>query len=287
MVSFSGTTDEQFFSEKEMGGVPWESKETHLSNSPLWAADSFATPTMVLHGDADRLVHLCRGGTGAQCGVDVEGDAVLAPRGDADRHRHQFLRGGRQLAGGHGGSLDHLEDLPPRRERRRVDAHDAVDRLEAAGIDGADEIAPFCDGLDDAAASAQLGIDAGAELSRIAGESLGEGVVLIEGIHPLHRWDGTITGRMSFPQIINPYCDIWIGEEAAGDLGVEAGSTVALATELGETTIIATVTDRMPGGLVAVPSYVPDVRGLLAWTVNPITKWFDVAAQGAKVTPGT
>ncbi len=53
MVSFSGTTDEQFFSEKEMGGVPWESKETHLSNSPLWAANDFVTPTMLLHGNND------------------------------------------------------------------------------------------------------------------------------------------------------------------------------------------------------------------------------------------
>ena len=70
-------------------------------------------------------------------------------------------------------------------------------------------------------------------------------------------------------------------------LGVEAGANVALATERGETTIIATVTDRMPGGLVAIPSYVPDVRGLLAWTLNPSTKWYDVAASGAKVTPGT
>jgi anaerobic selenocysteine-containing dehydrogenase len=133
----------------------------------------------------------------------------------------------------------------------------------------------------------ELSVDAAAELARIAGQKVGDGVVLIEGISPLHRWDGTITGRMSFPKIINPYCDVWIGEEAAGSLGVEAGSNVALATELGETTIIATVTDRMPGGLVAVPSYVPDVRGLLAWTVNPSTKWYDVSAQGAKVTPGT
>ncbi len=133
----------------------------------------------------------------------------------------------------------------------------------------------------------ELPIDAQAELDRIAGESTGEGVVLIEGINPLHRWDGTITGRMSFPKVISPYCDIWIGEEIAGSLGVEAGSNVALATERGETTIIATVTDRMPGGLVAIPSYVPDVRGLLAWTLNPATKWYDVAASGAKVTPGT
>jgi anaerobic selenocysteine-containing dehydrogenase len=133
----------------------------------------------------------------------------------------------------------------------------------------------------------ELSIDAQTELGRIAGESTGEGVVLIENINPLHRWDGTITGRMSFPTVISPYCDIWIGEDAAGSLGVKTGSNVALSTERGETTIIATVTDRMPGGLVAIPSYVPDVRGLLAWTLNPATKWYDVAASGAKVTPGT
>ncbi len=133
----------------------------------------------------------------------------------------------------------------------------------------------------------ELPINAQAELDRIAGQSTEEGVVLIEGINPLHRWDGTITGRMSFPRVISPYCDIWIGEEIARSLGVEAGSNVALATERGETTIIATVTDRMPGGLVAIPSYAPDVRGLLAWTLNSSTKWFDVAASGVKVTPGT
>jgi predicted molibdopterin-dependent oxidoreductase YjgC len=133
----------------------------------------------------------------------------------------------------------------------------------------------------------ELPIDAQAELDRIAGQSTEEGVVLIEGINPLHRWDGTITGRMSFPKVFSPYCDIWIGEEIARSLGVEGGSNVALATERGETTIIATVTDRMPGGLVAIPSYVPDVRGLLAWTLNSSTKWFDVAASGVKVTPGT
>jgi dipeptidyl aminopeptidase/acylaminoacyl peptidase len=53
MVSFFGTTDEQFFAEKEMAGLPWQKKEVYLDNSPLWAADDFSTPTMVLHGDND------------------------------------------------------------------------------------------------------------------------------------------------------------------------------------------------------------------------------------------
>jgi dipeptidyl aminopeptidase/acylaminoacyl peptidase len=53
LVSFFGTTDEQFFAEKEMAGTPWRSREIYLSNSPLWASASFQTPTMLLHGSDD------------------------------------------------------------------------------------------------------------------------------------------------------------------------------------------------------------------------------------------
>jgi anaerobic selenocysteine-containing dehydrogenase len=129
-----------------------------------------------------------------------------------------------------------------------------------------------------------LEIDFDQALARLA-DAAGDGLSLIEGISPLHRWDGAITGRMSFAQSIAPYCDIWIGEAAAGGLGVKHGETVALGTDRGETRIIATVTSRMPGGLVAIPSYVPDARGLLVWTANAATRWFDVAAVRVKVTP--
>ena len=115
----------------------------------------------------------------------------------------------------------------------------------------------------------------------------GDELSLIEGISSLHRWDGTITGRMSFAQSISPYCDIWIGESAADELGIGQGGSVAVATDRGETRMIATVTSRMPGGLVAIPSYVPDARGLLAWTPNAETRWFDVSAERVKVTPET
>ncbi len=128
-----------------------------------------------------------------------------------------------------------------------------------------------------------LQLDEAAALERMAGTGNGE-IALVEGISPLHRWDGAITGRMSFAQQITPYCEIWMGEDAAGDLDVAQGSTVSLATDRGETRIIATVTSRMPGGLVAIPSYVPDARGLLKWTANPSTRWFDVTASRAKVT---
>ena len=53
MVSFYGTTDEQFFAEKEMAGTPWSNKEAYLFNSPLWHAEKFVTPTMVIHGEND------------------------------------------------------------------------------------------------------------------------------------------------------------------------------------------------------------------------------------------
>ncbi len=128
-------------------------------------------------------------------------------------------------------------------------------------------------------------INAEAALAKYAGGDAGDGVALIENVSPLHRWDGTITGRMSFPQSMKPYCDIWLGEEAAASLGIEQGATVALATDRGETSLIVTVTDRMPGGLVAIPSYVPDARGLMVWTPNAETKWYDVSAAGAKIAP--
>ncbi len=53
MTSFWGTTDEQFFAEKEMAGVPWEKKDVYLKNSPIWNSGNLRTPTMVIHGDDD------------------------------------------------------------------------------------------------------------------------------------------------------------------------------------------------------------------------------------------
>jgi len=41
----------------------------------------------------------------------------------------------------------------------------------------------------------------------------------------------------------------------------------------------------MPEGLVAIPSYVPDARGLMVWSPNAGTRWYDVSASQAKVTP--
>ncbi len=132
---------------------------------------------------------------------------------------------------------------------------------------------------------APLDIDVDAALAKLASGGAGDGVDLIENISPLHRWDGVITSRMSFPQTISPYAEVWVGEEAAGSLGIEQGASVAVATDRGETRLIVTVTDRMPGGLVAIPTYVPDARGLMVWTPNAGTKWYDVSAKGAKVAP--
>jgi anaerobic selenocysteine-containing dehydrogenase len=131
-----------------------------------------------------------------------------------------------------------------------------------------------------------LDVDVERVLSGMGAAAVGDRLELdlVEGIHPLHRWDGTITGRMSFAQSQTPYCEIWMAPGAAAELDVEQGASVALSTDRGETRIIATVTDRMPTELVAIPSYVPDARGLMVWTPNAGTRWYDVSASGAKVT---
>jgi anaerobic selenocysteine-containing dehydrogenase len=130
-------------------------------------------------------------------------------------------------------------------------------------------------------------IDAAAALARLAAQGGDDGVSLIENISPIHRWDGAITGRMAFAQSLKPYCEIWIGEGTASRLGIRAGENATVSTDKGETTIIATVTDRMPDGLIAIPTYVPDARGLMVWTANAATRWFDVAASGAAVRSGS
>jgi anaerobic selenocysteine-containing dehydrogenase len=130
----------------------------------------------------------------------------------------------------------------------------------------------------------ELGVDVDAALAKMASKPP-DGLELVESISPLHRWDGTLTGRMSFPQMQKPYCEVWLSEEAAGEAGIEQGSTMVISTARGETRMITTVTDRMPPGLVAIPTYVPDARGLMVWTVNPKTKWFDVTSSNVKVAP--
>jgi dipeptidyl aminopeptidase/acylaminoacyl peptidase len=53
MASFWGTTDEQFFAEKEMAGLPWQKPDIYIRNSPIWSSDRLRTPTMVIHGNDD------------------------------------------------------------------------------------------------------------------------------------------------------------------------------------------------------------------------------------------
>jgi anaerobic selenocysteine-containing dehydrogenase len=187
-----------------------------------------------------------------------------------------------EMAGSYSGSIGVSTELAPLTDPQG-DARSVREMLDEI----ATEIGKSLNVVTQKASHQDLDLDEQEVLERLAGQQAGEGVALIENIHPLHRWDGTITGRMSFPRVVHPYCEVWVGEEAAGSLGVGSGQNVALATDRGETTIIATVTDRMPGGLVAVPSYVPDVRGLMTWAANPSTRWFDVRATGAKLKPGS
>lgn len=129
-------------------------------------------------------------------------------------------------------------------------------------------------------------IDVARALAEISERQRG-GTQFIENISPLHRWDGGITGKMSFTESMKPYCEVWVGVDDAGKLGIEHGCQVALATERGETRMIAVVTDRVGGGVVAVPTYVPDMRGLLTWAPNTTTRWYDVSSAGASVKPAS
>jgi len=53
LTSFYGTTDEQFFPEIEFKGMPWTNRDVYLKYSPIWYAENFKTPTMVIQGQYD------------------------------------------------------------------------------------------------------------------------------------------------------------------------------------------------------------------------------------------
>ncbi len=63
MLSFYGTTDEQFFPEWDFGGKPYtpEARSVYEKNSPLNFAANFKTPTLILHGEADWRCHITEG----------------------------------------------------------------------------------------------------------------------------------------------------------------------------------------------------------------------------------
>lgn len=63
MLSFYGTTDEQFFPEWDFGGNPYapQVREIYEKNSPLNYAANFKTPTLILHGESDWRCHISEG----------------------------------------------------------------------------------------------------------------------------------------------------------------------------------------------------------------------------------
>ena len=60
MLSFYGTTDEQFFPEWDFGGTPYSIKTRKIfeRNSPINFVKYFSTPTLILHGEKDYRCHI-------------------------------------------------------------------------------------------------------------------------------------------------------------------------------------------------------------------------------------
>ena len=63
MLSFYGTTDEQFFPEWDFGGHPYDpdTRIVYEKNSPINYAQNFNTPTLIIHGENDWRCHITEG----------------------------------------------------------------------------------------------------------------------------------------------------------------------------------------------------------------------------------
>lgn len=60
-VSMWGSTEELWFPEWEMGGVPWQARSVYGKWSPSRLAANFKTPTLVIHGEHDYRVPYTQG----------------------------------------------------------------------------------------------------------------------------------------------------------------------------------------------------------------------------------
>jgi len=61
LESMAGVTEEQWFTDWEFGGPPWENEEMYARLSPHKFAKNFATPTLVSHGELDFRVPIGEG----------------------------------------------------------------------------------------------------------------------------------------------------------------------------------------------------------------------------------
>ena len=60
-VSMWGATEELWFPEWEMGGVPWHAGSVYGKWSPSRLAANFKTPTLIIHGEHDYRVPYTQG----------------------------------------------------------------------------------------------------------------------------------------------------------------------------------------------------------------------------------
>jgi dipeptidyl aminopeptidase/acylaminoacyl peptidase len=100
-VSFYGTADiGHTFGPLQIGGTPWENPEEYRRRSPLTYLHEAATPSLILHGEADDRVPVSQGEqafmTLKQAGCETEfvrypGEAHAMLRTGLPAHRHDYL----------------------------------------------------------------------------------------------------------------------------------------------------------------------------------------------------
>jgi dipeptidyl aminopeptidase/acylaminoacyl peptidase len=100
-VSFYGTADiGHTFGPLQIGGTPWETPEEYRRRSPLTYLHEAATPSLILHGEADDRVPVSQGEqafmTLKQAGCETEfvrypGEAHAMLRTGLPAHRHDYL----------------------------------------------------------------------------------------------------------------------------------------------------------------------------------------------------
>ncbi len=98
-----------------------------------------------------------------------------------------------------------------------------------------------------------------------------------------HFADGSITRNMSWAREMFPASFIELSTEDAQEIKVKNGDEVLVSSRSGETALTAQVTDRLCKGVVSVPSYSADIRGVFEWKTTPEGK-FQTAPEKVRIS---
>jgi anaerobic selenocysteine-containing dehydrogenase len=95
--------------------------------------------------------------------------------------------------------------------------------------------------------------------------------VLMPLSNPVHVGDGSLSRKFHWSGVTSPEPVLMMGEELAGEMGVEDGEKVTVVSETGQAALAVQRTNKLEGKAIAATIHFPEVRKLFPWKLDENT----------------